>query len=84
MQTNSLAARISCFFIRVYRYAISPMLGPRCRFHPTCSEYALEALQEYGFLKGSYLSVRRILRCHPWHPGGIDHVPQKHTSNQSE
>ena len=63
--------------IRTYRYLISPMLGPSCRFYPSCSCYAEEALQTHGTLLGSYLATRRILRCHPWHPGGYDPVPQK-------
>jgi len=62
--------------IRIYQYCISPLLGPRCRFYPTCSCYADEALQLHGALRGSYLAARRILRCHPWHSGGYDPVPQ--------
>lgn len=61
--------------IRVYQYAISPMLGSRCRFYPSCSEYAVEALQQHGVFKGSWLALKRIGRCHPWHPGGHDPVP---------
>ena len=58
-----------------YRLAISPLLGQHCRFHPSCSCYAREALQAHGLVKGMYLTLRRILRCHPWHAGGIDLVP---------
>lgn len=61
--------------IHAYRYLISPMLGARCRFTPSCSEYALEALDRHGLLQGLWLSVRRLARCHPWHPGGYDPVP---------
>lgn len=61
--------------IRIYRYAISPMLGNHCRFSPSCSEYALVAIQRHGLFKGVFLSVRRIGKCHPWHPGGFDPVP---------
>jgi putative membrane protein insertion efficiency factor len=61
--------------LRVYRYAVSPMLGSRCRFHPSCSAYALEAIERRGALRGSWLAVRRLARCHPWHPGGYDPVP---------
>jgi len=61
--------------IRIYRYLASPWVGNQCRFYPTCSYYAEEALQEYGFLKGCYLTLIRLLKCHPWHPGGIDFVP---------
>lgn len=61
--------------IYAYRRFISPLKPPTCRFYPTCSEYALEALEQHGALKGSYLTVIRICKCHPFHPGGIDHVP---------
>lgn len=61
--------------IRLYRYALSPLLGPRCRFYPSCSEYASEALQRHGLLAGLWLALRRLSRCHPWHPGGVDPVP---------
>ena len=62
--------------INAYRYAISPFLGNNCRFHPSCSEYAVEAVSRFGILKGSYLALRRLLRCHPWCEGGIDHLPE--------
>lgn len=61
--------------IRLYRYAISPLLGSSCRFHPSCSEYAIEALQRHGLVAGIWLAMRRVARCHPWHPGGFDPVP---------
>ena len=61
--------------VKFYRFAISPLLPPSCRFYPTCSAYTLEALQKYGPIKGLGLSVRRILRCHPFNPGGHDPVP---------
>jgi len=68
--------RILIEIVKLYRKYISPMKRvPTCRFAPTCSEYALEALQRYGAIKGSYLSVRRILKCHPFHKGGFDPVP---------
>lgn len=63
------------FLISIYRKFISPMLPPSCRFYPTCSAYAYEAVQKHGPFKGSWLAVRRILRCHPLHPGGYDPVP---------
>ena len=69
--------------IRAYRYVISPMLGPTCRFYPSCSCYAEEALQQHGALRGSYLTVRRLLRCHPWHEGGYDPVPPATTNNEA-
>ena len=61
--------------LTVYRRFISPLLGPRCRFYPSCSAYALEAVQVHGALKGSWLAARRLSRCHPFHAGGIDPVP---------
>lgn len=72
---RSIPKRIMLGMIRFYRRFISPMFPPCCRFTPTCSAYALEAIQKYGALKGGYLAVRRILRCNPFHPGGCDPVP---------
>lgn len=63
------------FIIKIYRKYISPMKPPSCRFYPTCSAYACEAIEKYGAIKGTYLSIRRILKCHPLHPGGYDPVP---------
>jgi hypothetical protein len=61
--------------VRAYQYLLRPMLGANCRFAPSCSDYALEAIERHGAWKGSWLAVRRILRCHPYHPGGYDPVP---------
>ena len=61
--------------IRFYQTCISPFLGSNCRFHPTCSAYALESIKTYGCIKGVWLSTQRIIKCHPFHPGGIDPVP---------
>ena len=63
------------FLIRVYRFAVSPLLGPRCRFYPTCSSYAETALRAHGLRRGGWLSLQRIAKCHPWHSGGVDPVP---------
>jgi putative membrane protein insertion efficiency factor len=67
--------RVLTILIRAYRYAISPLLGPHCRFCPTCSEYAQLALEKHGCARGLLLILLRIVRCHPWHPGGYDPVP---------
>ncbi len=64
------------FLIRAYQLAISPLLGPKCRFFPSCSQYAAEAIDAHGALRGSWLAVKRIARCHPWHEGGFDPVPR--------
>lgn len=61
--------------LRGYQLAISPMLGQNCRFYPSCSHYAMEALRVHGAAKGSWLALRRLGRCHPWHEGGLDPVP---------
>jgi len=71
----SAAARVLMSLISGYRRFISPLLGPRCRFAPSCSAYALEAVREHGALRGTWLAVRRIGRCHPFNPGGFDPVP---------
>jgi putative membrane protein insertion efficiency factor len=65
--------------IRAWRFAISPLYGQVCRYHPTCSAYALEAVTEHGAVRGTWLAVRRILRCHPWAAGGYDPVPSRAT-----
>lgn len=62
-------------FIRFYQVVISPYLGNRCRFYPSCSNYAIQSIEKYGLLKGGFLSFRRIFRCHPFHKGGYDPVP---------
>jgi hypothetical protein len=62
------------FIIRVYQWIVSPVLPRSCRFYPTCSEYTVQALEKYGVLKGLYMGIKRILKCHPFHPGGYDPV----------
>jgi hypothetical protein len=71
---------VAVFLIRLYQWTVSPLLGPRCRFYPSCSHYALEAVQRFGALRGGWLALRRLLRCHPWQPGGFDPVPQRFVS----
>lgn len=77
-----LAARVLIAPIRFYRAFISPLLGPRCRFYPTCSAYAMEAIAVHGALRGSWLAIRRIVRCHPFNPGGYDPVPPRSQRKQ--
>ena len=71
----SPGSRVLIALIRVYQRLISPLLGPHCRFTPTCSSYGIEALRRFGVIKGSWLTVKRVLKCHPLHPGGDDPVP---------
>ena len=61
--------------LRAYQLLVSPLLGPRCRFYPSCSSYGMTAVSSHGVLRGSWLAGRRLLRCHPWNPGGLDPVP---------
>ncbi|WP_148253985.1 membrane protein insertion efficiency factor YidD [Aidingimonas lacisalsi] len=61
--------------LRGYQYLISPLLGPRCRFWPSCSQYAVEAIRAHGAFTGGWLALKRVVKCHPWHPGGVDPVP---------
>jgi putative membrane protein insertion efficiency factor len=63
--------------LRAYKFGISPFLGQNCRFYPSCSDYAAEAIREHGAGKGAALAVTRLCKCHPWHPGGLDPVPKK-------
>lgn len=70
-----MIAAILAFVVRAYQWTIRPLIGPNCRFHPSCSDYAIEALRTHGALRGSVLSTKRILRCNPWHQGGLDPVP---------
>lgn len=67
--------------VRGYQIFVSPLLGQNCRFYPSCSCYAHQALTSHGLLKGSLLAVKRIVKCHPYHPGGIDHVPERQNKN---
>jgi putative membrane protein insertion efficiency factor len=66
---------LAALLIRLYQRTVSPLLGPACRFYPSCSQYALEAVLRFGVLRGSALAVKRLARCHPFHPGGFDPVP---------
>ncbi len=75
--------RLLIGLVRGYRVFISPLFLPTCRFHPTCSQYAIEALDQHGALKGSWLATRRICRCHPFNQGGYDPVPRKESDGQT-
>jgi putative membrane protein insertion efficiency factor len=69
--------RVLLFAIRLYQLCLSPFFGTQCRFYPSCSAYATEAISVHGALRGTWFAIRRLLRCHPWHPGGVDPVPEK-------
>lgn len=73
----SLPARLLMALVRVYQLFVSPLLPPACRFYPSCSRYAMQALREHGAVRGTGLAVWRVLKCHPFHPGGYDPVPHR-------
>jgi putative membrane protein insertion efficiency factor len=75
LQEATVTTRIVLGTIRGYQVLVSPLLGPHCRFYPTCSQYAAEAISRHGIFKGALLSAKRLLKCHPFHPGGVDPVP---------
>ena len=72
----SLSSTVALRLIAAYRLAISPLLPPSCRYAPTCSEYCYDAIAQYGLIPGGWLGMKRIVRCHPFHPGGVDPVPE--------
>lgn len=76
-QIRKLGVKIAVLFISLYRYMISPFLGDNCRFYPSCSSYAREAIETFGILYGCWLTIKRIAKCHPWHSGGYDPIPKK-------
>jgi putative membrane protein insertion efficiency factor len=78
-----LPAAAVVLVLRCYRMLVSPMYGDTCRFYPSCSQYALTAVERYGVLRGGWLAVRRLVRCHPWNHGGVDHVPERDASTRT-
>ncbi len=76
VQSGAAMRTILIALIRVYQWFISPLLGNHCRFYPSCSQYAREAIERHGVIRGLWLAIRRLACCHPWHPGGIDPVPE--------
>lgn len=81
---KDMIVNVFVFFIRVYQRVISPLLGPKCRFTPTCSQYAIIALRRFGLIKGGWLTAKRVLKCHPLHEGGEDLVPPKTKTNREK
>lgn len=77
-----MLVRGAVLFVRAYQLLLSPLLPPACRYLPTCSQYAIDALESHGFLRGSWLAIKRIGRCHPFHVGGFDPVPQRDVPNR--
>jgi uncharacterized protein len=75
--------RLLLFVFKVYQRVISPLKPPTCRFYPTCSHYGVQAVSRFGALRGGWLTVKRILKCHPFHPGGIDQVPEEWPSKNT-
>jgi len=80
---SAVAKKILMGLVRAYQLLVSPLLGDNCRFQPTCSQYMIGAIDRFGALKGTWLGLRRLSRCHPWHEGGLDPIPElkKHTHN---
>ena len=81
---NLLIINVFIFFIRIYQRILSPLFGPKCRFTPSCSQYAVIALRRFGIIKGGWLMVKRVLKCHPLHEGGEDFVPSKIKTNREK
>jgi uncharacterized protein len=77
-----MAKKLVIALIRFYQIFISPLKPPTCRFYPTCSQYGLEAVKRFGAIKGGWLTIKRILKCHPFHPGGFDPVPEKRENSR--
>lgn len=76
VRKNNIIVKLVQTLLKLYKYTLSPLLGPSCRYQPSCSSYACEAVEKYGVITGGWMSLRRILRCHPFHAGGYDPVPE--------
>ena len=74
---KQISQKITIGILKGYQYIISPILGPRCRFYPSCSHYAIQAIDEHGIVRGFWFTLKRIVKCHPFHKGGVDLVPKK-------
>ena len=83
-RNGSAVVRSAVFLIELYRHTISPMRLPTCRFNPTCSQYAVDALGEYGMIRGGWLAVVRLLKCGPWHRGGWDPIPERRGASRED
>lgn len=77
-------SKLVILLLRAYRYVLSPLLGDRCRFHPSCSTYTQEAVERFGVLRGGWMGIKRLGRCHPFHPGGLDPVPGSKEPQETE
>ncbi len=76
--------RLLLWLVKIYRYALSPLLGNNCRYYPSCSCYTEEAIEKYGAWRGLWMGLKRLSRCHPWHPGGYDPVPEPDEDSRSK
>lgn len=77
-------SKLAILCLKLYKYTVSPLLGPRCRFYPSCSDYAQQAVGHYGVLKGGWLALRRLVRCGPWTDGGFDPVPTENNDDKKD
>jgi len=80
--SDRVMKQVLLVLIKCYQLCLSPFFGGQCRFYPSCSAYAAEAIDTHGVVRGTWLALRRLLRCHPWHPGGVDPVPQEKRVNE--
>lgn len=83
VNSDSAMAKILISLVRAYRLLLSPFVGMHCRFQPTCSQYMIDAIERFGAIRGVWLGLRRLSRCHPWHEGGVDPVPELKTKNHN-